>query len=157
MLLEVAEHVDYCSPHGSSALTRTFLYRERIPLAMDDAFECDQGPVCKGRALIVQLYIDNRPLLRCGTVREGKGTTHGRILEDALSEFGIHSVYMPYNGRMLPATTGERYTVTGMGECDADEEVIRFRGGSAEYGLGIDRSHARQLAVRFPGKRIVCY
>jgi hypothetical protein len=96
---------------------------------------------------VVQLYIDDLPVLRTSDVDD----KHRLILADALDEFGI-----PYKTKRLlsgsgPELTGERYNTVGMGMCSRTEKEVTFFDYSLDYGLGISREHAADISKHVTG------
>jgi hypothetical protein len=102
---------------------------------------------------VVQLYVDNKPYLKFPKFRLN---IHGDILRRLLDELDIpyKKVMGLYTRNSVPAPTGERYRVVGMGHYDTDSRdrrLITFSGSSMDYGLGIDQKHLDDIVMLQPG------
>ena len=94
----------------------------------------------RGGHKVVQLYVENRPLLRIGGIM----SKHAIILEDVLQELGLSYQNTTIRDVDVPALEGEKYRVVGMGVCIRTGDHVRYFGESLDYGIEIDAEHLQQ-------------
>ncbi len=93
---------------------------------------------------VVQLYIQDTPILALGSFN----WNHGDILDKVLDDMGIsYEKIKLLDGKDHAKKQGESYRVVGMGSVEyfPEEKKIYLHGNSIGYGLGIDKEHASEV------------
>ena len=102
-------------------------------------------PQQSGKHKILQIKIDNKPILRFGD-NEILKKLHSGILYELFLLIGIDD-YLEIGSKTglisIPAPLGARYQLYGAGKIDLDVEnkkAVLF-GNNEDYGIGIDKKH----------------
>lgn len=102
-----------------------------------------------GVGKVIQLYVDDKPYLRFrGHESDTSKISHGKMLRDILDEMNIpYETVMDKTRKDLPAPTGQRYRVVGVGYY-----ILTGVGGfhllsdkNTDYNMGIDKKHLEEI------------
>ena len=111
-------------------------------------------PEQKGSYKFVQVDLDGFPYIRFGgNTNEGDRNYHATILGKFLIEHNIEYELMESrNGSKVPAPTGQRYAVQGMGLAivDFDNKTAFFSGDSIDYGMYPNKDHLKKISEKEP-------
>lgn len=103
-----------------------------------------------GIGKVIQVYVDDKPYLRFR--QHDENIPHGEILKDFLNEIKVpFETTMgggPKREKSLPAPTGQRYRLVGMGYY-----ILTRVGGfhiippdnKNDYNMGIDKKHLEEI------------
>jgi hypothetical protein len=123
-------------------------------LSVVDTLPFANWPASSGTYEVVQLMIENMPILRLGDARK---PTHGDILMDLARLLGKDCPLEEKNvcgwGYAVPAPQSDWYQVQGMGYVTIDQsaKTATFSDKSDEYNLGISKEHLSAMRQLLPG------
>ena len=102
----------------------------------------------KGTFKLVQLKLDDHPVMLCGPLVD----CHKFILRDYLESQNIPIQSFRQDSKKLITLEGPRYIVVGMGVCNIDLEVKYFSlpyGESQDYRIGPSEDFEKRLRLQF--------
>ncbi len=102
-------------------------------------------------AKVIQLYIDELPILRCGPpLSTNSSVRHATILEQVLLGYNLSFSRISLGFSDGPALEGDRYKVVGMGLCSNFGDFAYFSGDSLDYKIRIDKKHLEKIQPLIP-------
>ena len=120
-------------------------------MILDDKIELLNFPDKKERFKVIQIYVDEKPYLVCGSM----SFNHYEILKNFLEERKINFQMIQLRQNFtIPSSNGERYKVCGMGEAEVFPEIKFFQlpyGSSHDYKIGTDKAFNDRLKELFIG------
>ena len=114
-------------------------------MSLDEQLPVANWPTVSGEYKVVQLELDGNPHLRFA---EEGWETHAIILGSLLSDKDIkYNTIVSRSDCDVPALSGERYKVHGMGKSkvNVEQKEASFYENSFDYGIGINKTHLESL------------
>ena len=114
-------------------------------MSLDEQLPVANWPTVSGEYKVVQLELDGHLYLR---FPEEDRETHATILDKLFSHVGVkYDTILSANNYDVPALSGERYKVYGMGksQINVEQKEAYFDGISSDYMIIIDAAHLESL------------